>query len=59
MVVNAAMSNTPVPSFVYLVTQTEQYDAFGNVTFMTSIWRIRVMKPAPLRASSPVPPHQT
>ncbi|HWH56387.1 MAG TPA: M56 family metallopeptidase [Terriglobales bacterium] len=59
MVVNAAMSDTGVPSFVYLVTQTEQYDAFGNVTFMTSIWRIRVMKPAPLRASSPVPPHQT
>jgi bla regulator protein blaR1 len=56
-VVNAAMSDASVPSFVYLVTQTEQYDAFGNVTVMTSIWRIRVMKPVP--AASPVLPHQT
>ena len=58
-VVNAAMSDAGVPSFVYLVTQTEQYDEFGNVTVMTSVWRIRVMKPAPVQASSPVSPHQT
>jgi hypothetical protein len=55
-VVNAAMHDD-VPSFVYLVTQTEQYDAFGNVTVMTSIWRIRVMKPA--QAANPALPHQT
>ena len=58
-VVNAAMSDEALPSFVYLVTQTEQYDASGNVTVMTSIWRIRVMKPAPAQAASPVLPHQT
>lgn len=58
-VVNAALSNAEVPSFVYLVTQTEQYDEFGNVTVMTSVWRIRLMKPAPVQASSPVSPHQT
>lgn len=55
-VVNAAMSDK-VPSFVYLVTQTQQYDEFGNVTVVTSVWRIRVMKPA--EASSPVFPHRT
>ncbi len=58
-VVNAAMSDAAVPSFVYLVTQTEQYDVFGNVTVTTSVWRIRVMKPAPVQASSPALPHQT
>lgn len=57
-VVNAAMSDE-VPSFVYLVTQTEQYDEFGNVTVTTSVWRIRVMKPVPVQASGPVLPHQT
>lgn len=56
-VVNAAMHDKEVPSFVYLVAQTEQYDAFGNVTVTTSVWRIRVMKPA--QATSPVLPHQT
>ena len=58
-VVNAAMNDAGVPSFVYLVTQTEQYDEFGNVTVTTSVWRIRVMKPAPVQALSPVLPHQT
>ena len=58
-VVNAAMTDKEVPSFVYLVTQTEQYDEFGNVTVTTSVWRLRVMKPAPTQASSPVLPHQT
>ena len=58
-VVNAAMTDAGVPSFVYLVTQTEQYDEFGNVTVTTSVWRIRVMKPAPAQASSPALPHQT
>jgi beta-lactamase regulating signal transducer with metallopeptidase domain len=58
-VVNATMSDAGVPSFVYLVTQTEQYDEFGNVTVLTSVWRIRVMRPAPVQASSPVSPHQT
>jgi hypothetical protein len=58
-VVNASMSDEGIPSFVYLVTQTEQYDAFGNVTVTTSVWRIRVMKPSPVQASSPVLPHQT
>jgi beta-lactamase regulating signal transducer with metallopeptidase domain len=58
-VVNAGLSDVGVPSFVYLVTQTEQYDEFGNVTVMTSVWRIRVMKPAPIQASGPVLPHQT
>jgi hypothetical protein len=53
------MGDEALPSFVYLVTQTEQYDASGNVTVMTSIWRIRVMKPAPAQAASPVLPHQT
>ena len=57
--VNAAMTDEGVPSFVYLVTQTEQYDEFGNVAITTSVWRIRVMKPAPVQASSPVLPHQT
>ena len=56
-VVNAAMTDKEIPSFVYLVTQTEQYDAFGNVTVTTSVWRIRVMKPA--EASIPALPHQT
>jgi len=55
--VNAAMQDAQVPSFVYLVTQTEQYDAFGNLTVTTSVWRIRVMKPA--KATIPVLPHQT
>lgn len=58
-VVNAAMNDAGVPSFVYLVTQTEQYDEFGNVTVTTSVWRIRVITPAPVQASSPVLPHQT
>lgn len=56
-VVNAAMTDQEVSSFVYLVTQTEQYDAFGNVTVTTSVWRIRVMKP--VEASIPALPHQT
>lgn len=56
-VVNAAMQDAQAPSFVYLVTQTEQYDEFGNVTVTTSVWRIRVMKPA--QGASPVLPHQT
>ena len=58
-VVNATMTDDGVPSFLYLVTQTEQHDEFGNVTITTSVWRIRVMKPAPVQASSPVLPHQT
>jgi beta-lactamase regulating signal transducer with metallopeptidase domain len=56
-VVNAAMSDEGVPSFIYLVTQTEQYDASGNVTVTTAVWRIRVMKP--VQAASPVLPQQT
>ncbi|HTM38540.1 MAG TPA: M56 family metallopeptidase [Terriglobales bacterium] len=59
VVVNAAMSADQTPRFVYLVTQTEQYDGFGNVTVMTSVWRVRVTKPAPNKVQAPVFPHQT
>jgi beta-lactamase regulating signal transducer with metallopeptidase domain len=58
-VVNAAMKADVAASFVYLVTQTEQYDSLGNVTVTTSVWRIRVMKPAPAQAVNPLFPHQT
>jgi hypothetical protein len=58
-VVNAAMNADRVPSFVYLVTQTEQYDSLGNLTVTTSVWRIRVTKPAPAQAANPLFPHQT
>jgi beta-lactamase regulating signal transducer with metallopeptidase domain len=58
-VVNAAMSDVAQPSFVYLVTQSEQYDSFGNVTITTSVWRIRVVRPAPHHAENGAFPHQT
>jgi hypothetical protein len=58
-VVNAAMSDDAAPRFVYLVTQTERYDGFGNVTVITSVWRIRVVKPAPAQAQNTAAPHQT
>ena len=58
-IVNAAMSNMAQPSFVYLVTQSEQYDIFGNVTITTSVWRIRVVRPAPQQAENGAFPHQT
>ena len=58
-VVNAAMSDATAPKFVYLVTQTEQYDDFGNVVVTTSVWRIRVVKPVPEQAQRTVAPHQT
>jgi beta-lactamase regulating signal transducer with metallopeptidase domain len=58
-VVNAAMNADAAPSFIYLVTQTEQYDSSGNVTVTTSVWRIRVIKPAPAQAANPLFPHQT
>jgi hypothetical protein len=58
-VVNAAMSTDKAPRFVYLVTQTEHYDGFGGVTVTTSVWRIRVTKPARAQVQAPVFPHQT
>ena len=58
-VLNAEMNRDAAPSFVYLVTQTEQYDSLGNVTVTTSVWRIRVIKPAPAQAANPLFPHQT
>ncbi len=42
-IVNAAMQEDTAPRFIYLVTQTEQYDNFGNVTVTTSVWQIRVV----------------
>jgi len=59
-VVNAAMSeNYATPSFVFLVTQTEQYDGFGNVAITTSVWRIRVIKPVPTQTQTPPFPNKT
>ena len=58
-VVNAAIGTAPAPRFVYLVTQTEQYDGFGSVTVTTSVWKIRVTKPAPAQVQAPVIPKQT
>ena len=58
-VVNAALRSEAAPRFVYLVTQTEQYDGFGNVTVTTSVWRVRMAKPAPTQVQAPVFPHQT
>lgn len=58
-VVNAAMRTDATAHFVYIVTQTEQYDGFGNVTITTSVWRIRVKKPAPAQVQGLVLPHQT
>ncbi len=59
-IVNAAMTDDATPSFVYLVTQSEQFDSFGNLTVTTSVWRIRVLRPAPAQATqSGVIPHST
>ena len=58
-VVNAGMSNVVRPSFIYLVTQSELYDTFGNVTITTSVWRIRIVRPAPQQAENGAFPHQT
>jgi hypothetical protein len=57
-IVNAAMTDS-TPSFVYLVTQSQQFDNFGNLTVTTSVWRIRVARPAPAQAQSGVIPHST
>jgi bla regulator protein blaR1 len=57
-IVNAAMTDA-TPSFVYLVTQSQQFDSFGNLTVTTSVWRIRVARPAPAQAQSGVVPHST
>ena len=58
-VVNAAMTGDATPSFVYLVTQSQQFDRFGNLTVTTSVWRIKVARPAPAQAQSGVIPHST
>ena len=58
-VVNAAIGQDAAPMFIYLISQTEQYDGFGNVTVTTSVWRIRVMNPAPAQVQAPVFSHQT
>jgi len=58
-VVNASMSADAAPRFVYLVTQTEQYDGFGNMTVTTSVWRIRMVMPSPAQVRTPVFPNQT
>ncbi len=58
-IVNAAMSDATQAHFVYVITQSEQYDSFGNVTVTTSVWRIRIATPSPGRAQNAVFPHQT
>ena len=58
-IVNATMAHGATPSFVYLVTQSRQFDSFGNLTVTTSVWRIRVVRPAPAQAQSGVIPHST
>jgi hypothetical protein len=56
-VINAAANNDDAaPRFIYLVSQTEQYDSFGNVTITTAVWRMKVAKPAQVQA--PALPHQ-
>jgi hypothetical protein len=57
--VNAAMNDATQPHFVYVITQSEQYDSFGNVTVTTSVWRIRVASPAPGSPQNAGFPHQT
>jgi beta-lactamase regulating signal transducer with metallopeptidase domain len=57
-VINASTTQDASPTFVYLVTQTETYDSFGNVTITTSVWRMRVQKPTQAARTS-VLPHQT
>jgi len=58
-IVNAAMTDGTAPSFVYLVTQSQQFDSFGNLTVTTSVWRIKVARPVPAQAQSGVVPHST
>lgn len=58
-VVDAALSADATPRFVYLVTETEHFDDFGNLTVTTSVWRIRVTKIAPTQAQARAFPHQT
>jgi hypothetical protein len=60
VVVNAAMSDVAAPPFMYVFVQTEQYDEFGNITVITSVWRIPVGKrlPAQIHNGAPIP-HST
>jgi beta-lactamase regulating signal transducer with metallopeptidase domain len=57
-VANASLSRDVVPGFVYVVTQSERYDGFGNVIVMTSVWQIRVVSPSPAEAQSAAAAHQ-
>lgn len=57
--VNAAMNTDAVPAYIYFVTQTEQYDAFGNVMVTTSVWRIPVGKISHVQSQGGVLPHST
>jgi hypothetical protein len=58
-IVNAAARTDATPRFVYLLTQTEQYDGLGNVTVTTAVWRIRVTRPAAMQVQVPVLPNKT
>jgi beta-lactamase regulating signal transducer with metallopeptidase domain len=59
LIVNANMAANMTPGYAYLVAQTEQHDAFGNVTLTTYVWRITVVKHSPAQAQTGVLPHQT
>lgn len=57
--VNASMNTDAVPAYIYFVTQTEQYDDFGNVMVTTSVWRIPIGKGSHPQSRSGVLPHST
>lgn len=57
--VNASMNTDAVPAYIYFVTQTEQFDSFGNVTVTTSVWRVPVGNISHAQSQSGVLPHST
>lgn len=58
-VVNASAKYPTADQFMYVVMETRDYDDSGIVRVTTSVWRLRLAVPAPMRAESATPPHST
>lgn len=57
--VNAALRNSERGEFMYVVMQTRDYDGAGMVRVTTSVWRVLLFTPTPVRMENATPPHST
>lgn len=58
-VINARANADASPEVMLVVFETQEYDADGGITVKTYVWRIRVLKPAPVRVQAGTDPRAT